>query len=103
MSTLESLFAKPVSNLESKEQVERIRLWIRAHLPLEIDTVISVHQIECRATACPGIETVVAVIEYRRTRRIKILKPLAEVQESDLAEAIVDGKISTQTYPLLKD
>ncbi|HUB67715.1 MAG TPA: hypothetical protein VL981_09560 [Candidatus Methylacidiphilales bacterium] len=103
MGTLESIFSKPGSSLESKEQIEMIRSWIRPHLGVDVETVIIVRQVDCHNPSCPGFETVVAILEDRRTRRIKILKPISDVQEIDIINTIECGKISTVTYFPRKD
>ena len=71
------------------EAVTRIRDWARAALDLSPDTAFAVNEIACNDPACPGIETVVLVMEPgRKTRALKVMKPLDEVTEQDIRDAL---------------
>ncbi|WP_371345797.1 hypothetical protein [Ancylobacter sp. IITR112] len=53
------------------------------------ETTISISEIACGDPACGGAETVVLVMRPgRRTEAAKLMKPLATVTESELAEAL---------------
>ncbi|WP_154678250.1 hypothetical protein [Microvirga massiliensis] len=50
------------------------------------------NEIVCRDASCPGIETIILVmVPGQRTRACKISKPLEEVTEADVREAVAAG------------
>ncbi|QIB32447.1 hypothetical protein [Ancylobacter pratisalsi] len=62
----------------------------RAMLGVDEDTTISISEIACGDPACGGAETVVLVMRPgRRTEAAKLLKPLSQVTDEDLREALV--------------
>ena len=70
------------------EAVARLKAETRALLGLADDVVIAVNEITCRDPACPGVETVVAVLrEHQRPRTAKIRKAITDVDLNDLASA----------------
>ncbi len=74
---------------QSPEAVARIKLWARAGLHASDDTAFAVNEIACNDPACPGIETVILIMEPgRKTRACKIGKPLEEVTEEDVRRAV---------------
>ncbi|MDR6955621.1 hypothetical protein J2X65_005004 [Ancylobacter sp. 3268] len=63
----------------------------RRLLGADDDTTISISEIACGDPACGGAETVILIMRPgRRTEAAKILRPLAEVIEGDLVEALAD-------------
>ena len=61
----------------------------RGVLGVDDDTTISISEIACGDPACGGAETVILIMRPgRRTEAAKILRPLAEVVEDDLADAL---------------
>nr|WP_246205672.1 hypothetical protein [Microvirga arsenatis] len=61
----------------------------RAALRTSSDTAFAVNEIACNDPGCPGIETVILVMEPgRKTRALKIAKPLDEVAEQDILAAL---------------
>ncbi|MBS7541617.1 hypothetical protein [Ancylobacter oerskovii] len=61
----------------------------RQMLAADEDTTISISEIACGDPACGGAETVILIMRPgRRTEAAKILRPLSEVVEDDLAEAL---------------
>jgi hypothetical protein len=61
----------------------------RAALQASPDTAFAVNEIACNDPGCPGIETVILVMEPgRKTRALKVVKPLDEVAEQDILEAL---------------
>jgi hypothetical protein len=80
MSASASIFASPIPEQAGQEQIEMIGGWTRKRLDVDAETVIIVRQVECRASSCSGIETVVAVLECRRTRSVKILNETTQTQ-----------------------
>ncbi|WP_245416143.1 hypothetical protein [Microvirga sp. 17 mud 1-3] len=62
---------------------------VAAARPFPPDTAFAVNEIACTDPACPGIETVILIIEPgAKTRACKIPKPLDEVMEQDIVEAL---------------
>ncbi len=72
-----------------KAAVERVKGLARAAIPAAPGTVFAVNEIACNDPGCPGIETVILVMEPgRKTRAVKVLKPLDEVTEQDIGAAL---------------
>lgn len=62
---------------------------VRSTLDLEEEATVSVSEIACGDPACGGAETVVLVMRPgRRTEAAKVLRPMAEVTEAHLREAL---------------
>ena len=69
----------------------RILAWTREAAGLSEDSVVKVNDTLCPDPACPGLETIILVMEKgRRTRAFKVEKPMAEVSRSDVAAALPD-------------
>lgn len=72
-----------------EDAMERIKGWTRAALSLG-EGALAVNEIVCADPACPGYETVVLIMAPgQRTRAVKVPKPLAEVTEQDIRDALV--------------
>ena len=72
-----------------REAVERVKDLARRVLPVPAETAFAVNEIACNDPACPGIETVILVMEPgRKTRALKVAKPLDEVTEQDIRDAL---------------
>lgn len=66
----------------------RVKAWTRAALALPEDAAFAVNEIACTDPACPGIETVILVMEPdRKTRALKVAKALDAVTEEDVRAA----------------
>jgi hypothetical protein len=89
MSTLETLFASSQPVTGRLEKIESIKGWMRTHLSVDTETAIMVKQVECRDPACPGIETVVALLEPRRIQKFKLRMPIS----------IRKGNFTVKEYP----
>jgi hypothetical protein len=73
------------------EAAARVKAWTRAALGACADTAFAVNEIACTDPACPGIETVILVMEPgRKTRALKIAKALDAVAEEDVRAASSD-------------
>ena len=73
------------------EAAARVKAWTRAALGACADTAFAVNEIACTDPACPGIETVILVMEPgRKTRALKIAKPLDAVAEEDIRSVASD-------------
>nr|WP_183454430.1 hypothetical protein [Microvirga lupini] len=74
-----------------KQAVDRVKELARSALQASPDTAFAVNEIACNDPGCPGIETVILVMEPgRKTRALKIPKTLDEVVEQDILAAL-DG------------
>ncbi len=73
------------------EATARVKAWTRAALGASADTALAVNEIACTDPACPGIETVILVMEPgRKTRALKIAKALDAVAEEDIRSVASD-------------
>lgn len=72
-----------------KEAIARVKDWACAALEASPETAYAVNEIACTDPGCPGVETVILVMEPgKKTRAVKIQKPLADVTEPDVREAL---------------
>ena len=72
-----------------RQAVERVKDLARRVLPVPAETAFAVNEIACNDPSCPGIETVILVMEPgRKTRALKVAKPLDEVTEQDIRDAL---------------
>ncbi len=75
----------------SSDRRRIVEAWARAAGALDPATVVKVNEIVCPDPACPGYETVILVMAPgRRSRAVKIAKPVDTVEEADVVLAI-DG------------
>lgn len=71
-----------------RQGIDRVKDLARAALQVSPDTAFAVNEIVCNDPGCPGIETVILVMEPgRKTRALKVAKPLDEVMAEDIAGA----------------
>jgi len=72
-----------------REAIARVKALVVGARPFPPDTAFTVNEIACTDPACPGIETVILIMEPgAKTRACKISKPLDEVMEQDIVEAL---------------
>lgn len=67
----------------------RIRAWAAGALgdPGGLDLTIS--EVDCADPACPGLETFILVLRAgEATQAVKIRKPISEIEEADVVEAV---------------
>jgi hypothetical protein len=72
-----------------QDALKRIREWARIALdhPAGLDLTIS--EVDCPDPACPGLETFILVMrEEQATIAVKVRKPLREIVEADIADAM---------------
>lgn len=69
------------------QAVERIRGWVRSEVD-DDDTTVLVTELECSEPGCPPIETVIALLREGEQVQHKIHKPIAEVSEADVLDAL---------------
>lgn len=84
-------FPNPFRKKKPRDEaaLSRLRDWARAALddPPGLDLTIS--EVECADPACPGLETFILVMrEGEATVAAKVRKPIAEITEADIAEAM---------------
>jgi len=72
------------------EAVARVKAHVLDVLTLPAGTTLAVNEIACLDPACPGLETVILVMEPgRKTRAYKVAKALDMVTEQDIREVLV--------------
>jgi hypothetical protein len=72
-----------------RQAVERVKELVRSALQVSPDTAFAVNEIVCNDPGCPGLETVILVMEPgRKTRALKVPKSLDEVMEQDILAAL---------------
>lgn len=73
-----------------RSAVARLKRLVRERLRSG-DATISVNEIRCHEAGCPGLETVVLILATGRSpRRLRFLKPVAEVNAADV-DALMPG------------
>jgi hypothetical protein len=71
------------------QAIERVKAWAGAAPGLAAGTAFAVNEIVCNDPSCPGTETVILVMEPgRKTRACTLQKPIAEVTEQEVREAL---------------
>ncbi len=71
------------------DAVARVRAWALAALSPPPGTTLAVNEIACLDPACPGLETVILIMEPgRKTRAGKVPKALEAVTEQDVHQAL---------------
>jgi hypothetical protein len=71
------------------DAIRRVKDWARAALPASDETAFAVNEIACTDPACPGLETIILVMEPgAKTRACKIAKGLSDVSEQDVVAAL---------------
>ena len=72
-----------------RQAVDRVKELARSAIQPAPDTAFAVNEIACNDPGCPGLETVILVMEPgRKTRALKVPKPLDEVAEQDILAAL---------------
>ena len=72
-----------------KQAIDRVKDLARAALQASSETAFAVNEIACNDPGCPGLETVILVMEPgQKTRALKVAKPLDEVMEQDILRAL---------------
>jgi hypothetical protein len=85
-SLLQKAFGMPSLN---REAIERVKVWAHEALENPDSTTIAVNEIACTDPACPGVETVLLIMEPgAKTRACKIAKALDTVSEQDVRAAV---------------
>ncbi|MBD2748410.1 hypothetical protein IC232_17070 [Microvirga sp. BT688] len=72
-----------------KQAIDRVKELARSALRGSPDMAFAVNEIACNDPGCPGLETVILVMEPgQKTRALKVPKPLDEVVEQDILAAL---------------
>jgi nitrate reductase delta subunit len=69
------------------EAIERIEAWTRERFGLPHRAAVHVWEIACAIPGCPPVETVVLFVIAEQRYRLKVFKPVDEVEASDLPPA----------------
>jgi hypothetical protein len=68
---------------------QKVRDWALEILPGEPKATLTISEIDCGDPACPGLETIILVMrEGEATQAVKVRKPLEDITEADLREAL---------------
>ena len=85
------LFAKR-SDEGRAEAVRRVKAWVAAHAAVGENDAVMVTELQCSEEGCPPIETVLALLRPgQEPLKWKVHKPVVEVSESDVSDAIARG------------
>ncbi len=83
--------ASPFARRRSPDCAEAsaaIKTWVRERFKLPEGTSVTVSEIVCRDPACPGIETVVLIMDAGvKTRMVRIAQPMLAVTPNDIWES----------------
>jgi hypothetical protein len=81
-------FPRKTSNRRSDAALE-LKVQVRTLINADDDTVVSVSERDCGDPGCGGARTIVLVMHPRRpTEAVKINKPLEQVTQSDISDAL---------------
>jgi hypothetical protein len=81
-------FRRKTSNRRSDAALE-LKVQVRAIIKADDDTVVSLSERDCGDPGCGGARTIVLIMHPRRpTEAVKIDKPLEQVTQSDLTDAL---------------
>ncbi len=76
--------------MHERASLARLKTRTRAILDLPEDATVAVNEIVCADPSCPGIETVILIMEPgRKTRAVKLRKGADEIGEIELCSALV--------------
>ncbi len=72
-----------------RETIERVKELTRSALRASPETALAVNEIACNDPGCPGLETVILVMEPgQKTRALKVQKTLDEITEQDIRDVL---------------
>jgi hypothetical protein len=82
-------FLRSAFGTHNQESAQTVKDWARAVLDAPAETAFAVNEIACTDPSCPGVETIILVMEPgRKTRAHKIQKALDEVTQQDVRDAL---------------
>jgi len=77
----------------SPGRASEIKTWVGQRLELGENDLVSVAELTCHEPDCPPVETVVTVHHDDGTRGSwKIHKPMSEVSQSDISDALANSQ-----------
>ena len=83
--------ASPLARRRSPDCVEAsaaIKTWVRERFALNERSSVTVSEIVCRDPACPGVETVILIMDAgMKTRMVRIARPMLAVTVTDIWES----------------
>lgn len=92
MTLLANLFGRFKPEKPDAEVIARIKKSMAELLDLPEGTTLAVNEIICRDPACPGMETIILVMEPgKKTRAYKVNKSIDVVARADLMDAVASG------------
>jgi hypothetical protein len=72
-----------------REALARVKAMARAILALAEEATVAVNEIVCADPACPGLETIILVMEPgKKTRAVKLAMAAENIGEAELAAAL---------------
>jgi len=81
-------FTRKTSN-RRKDAALELKLYARTVISADDDTVISVSERDCGDPDCGGARTIVLIMHPRRpTEAVKIDKPLEQITQTELSDAL---------------
>jgi hypothetical protein len=86
-----ALFGRFTRKSDPVEDVRRmvIKGWVEASLGADPPLTLTISEIDCGEPACPGFETIILVMrEGEATQAVKVKKPMGEVREADVRDAV---------------
>lgn len=86
MTSIRNIFGRKTKDASARS---RVRDWALALLGDKPAPALTISEIDCGDPSCPGLETIILVMrEGEATQAIKIRKPLDEIAEADVREAL---------------
>ncbi len=83
--------ASPFARRRSPDCAEAsaaIKTWVRERFALKERNSVTVSEIVCRDPACPGVETVILIMDAgTKTRMVRIARPMLAVTVTDIWES----------------
>ena len=83
--------ASPFARRRSPDCAEAsaaIKTWVRERFALKEGNSVTVSEIVCRDPACPGVETVILIMDAgAKTRMVRIARPMLAVTVTDIWES----------------
>jgi hypothetical protein len=83
--------ASPFARRRSPDCAEAsaaIKAWVRERFALKERSSVTVSEIVCRDPACPGVETVILIMDAGvKTRMVRITRPILAVTVTDIWES----------------
>ena len=78
-----NLFTSSKKN-KDRQKLQQIKAWIAGCFQLELETPISINQLQCHEPGCPDVETIIALMTSP-PQKYKVSKSIAEITEQDIS------------------